>query len=402
MPTTLVTQILSGVDLIPHVEMGAYKFAMRRFAMASRVLTLTDMIGWNVRKVSDYKKTRSAQQLSEATDIPSTAVNRKRLVEVEPLEWGDRYPVTDRRMSTDLEDILADIIQFLGYSLGVNKEQLLMGVATAAGPDKLDGTGGNFAVAQPIQIQHEFRHRFGGMDGSAPLYCVIHPFQARDIMETLVQYAGSTAGANLDFRNQAIRGWTVPGFDNMNIAISDWVPRVVVHRVAVDATGGTFRLEINTKKEQGVDITADITYSSTPATMASNIAAAVNALTGQSGWTCTGSDNADLTLTAPIALDAESEARVGVDPDGDAYNSLTGGAGTVVLTERSATAVAPVFQREAIIHDVRAAIRGYQELVNQGRTLEVSAYETFGTKLWRDDRIMQIETDADSVFAIGP
>jgi hypothetical protein len=401
MPTTLVTQILSGVDLIPHVEMGALKFAMRRFAMAPRVLTLTDMQGWNTRKISDYKKVRGAQALSEATDIPTSAVNRKRLTSIDPLEWGDRYPITDRRMNTDLESILSDTIQFLGYSLGFSKEQRLMAQATAAGPDVLDGTAGNFTVNQPIQIQHEFRDKFGGNDGSAPLYAVIHPFQARDIMETLITYTGTTAGANLDFRNQAIRGWTVPGFDNMNIAVSDWVPRKVVHNIAVDATGGTFRLAINTTQIQGTDITADITYSVTPATMASNIQTAINALTGQTGWTVTGSDNLLLVATAPIGLDAESELRVGVDPNGDDYNSLTGGAGTVVLTEKSATAIAPVFQREAIVHDVRHPISAYQELVNQGRTLEVSAYETYGVGSWRSDRIMHIETVADSIFAIG-
>src|SRR5690606_7540371 len=158
MATTTVVQILSGVDLVPHVEMGAYKFAMRRFAMAGRVLTLNDMRGWNVRKVSEYKKVRSAQQLDEATDIPTSQVARKRLAEVEPLEWGDRYPITDRRMNTDPEDVLRDTIEFLGYSLGVNKEQLLMAEAVQTNPGilRLDESGSNFDISFPIELQHEF------------------------------------------------------------------------------------------------------------------------------------------------------------------------------------------------------------------------------------------------------
>jgi len=219
-------------------------------------------------------------------------------------------------------------------------------------------------------------------------------------MEELVKFSGAQASAALDYRNQAIRGWFVPGFDFMNIAISDWVPRKVTHQLVVDATGGTFRLEIGTKKVQGVDITADISWNATPATLASNIETALNALDGQSGWSVTGSSNDDLTVVAPVYLDAESELRVAVDLDGDEYNSLTGN-GVLQINERTAVARAPVFQREAIIHDVREPLRAYSELVNQGRTLEISAYETFGVKLWREDRIMQIETLAESNFAVG-
>ena len=398
MPTTTVVQILSGTDLVPHVEMGAYKFAMRRFTMPGRVLTLTDMRGWNVRKISDYKKVRTAQALDEATDIPTSQVARKRLTEISPLEWGDRYPITDRRMNTDPEAILADTIEFLGYSLGSNKEQLLMAVATEDGPLTLDGVGSDFSVQMPIKLQHEFRHRFGATDGTQPLWCVIHPFQAQAVMEQLITFSGATAQAALAYRDQAIRGWTVPGFDNMNIAISDWVPRKVLSQVAVTGSSGTFRLEINTKKEVGVDITADITYSATPATTASNIAAALNALTGQSGWTADGTGgNADIEVQSPIYLDAESELRPAFDLAGDSYDS---GIATVV-SEKGAVARAPVFQRSALVHDVREPIRGFQELVNQGRTLEISAYETFGVDKWRDDRIMLIETDANSNFVVA-
>src|SRR5690606_24665799 len=144
------------------------------------------------------------------------------------------------------------------------------------------------------------------------------------------------------------------------------------------------------------DITADITFSATPATLDSNITAALNALTGQSGWSVTGTDITDMTVVAPIALDAESELRIATDPDGDEYLSLTGGSASLVVSERAgATAIAPVFQTEAIVHDIREPIRGYQELVNQGRTLEISAYETFGVKLWRADRLMQLVTKAE-------
>jgi len=400
--TTTVAQILSGVDLVPHVEQGAYQFAMRRFAMAPRVLTLNDMQGWNTRKVSEYKKVRGAQSLDEATDIPSSQVNRKRLAEVVPLEWGDRYPITDRRQETDPEAILRDTISFLGYSLGVNKEQQLMAEATQTSSSILlyDQSSNNFSINYPIDLQQEFHKKVGGQEGAAALYCVIHPFQAREVLKALIDFTGSQA--NLAFRERAISGWTVPGFDNMNISVSEWVPRKVSYKVDFGtATGGTFKLEIGTRKEAGVDITASITFSATPATLVSNIDAALNGLTGQAGWVVSGTDITNITVTAPIFLDAESEFRLATDVNGDAENHLTGAGAKLVVSERTgAIARSPVFQREAIVHDVRHGIRAYQELVNQGRTLEVSAYEVFGVELWRPDRIMQIDTLAESVFAV--
>ena len=96
MAMTSVQQILyNGEDLVPWIEESAFNYAMHRFTMANRVLTLSDMPGsWNVRKVSEYSKQRMAQELDENTQIPEAIMVRKRKSTIEPLEWGDRYPVT--------------------------------------------------------------------------------------------------------------------------------------------------------------------------------------------------------------------------------------------------------------------------------------------------------------------
>lgn len=393
-----VVDILSTHDLVPWVEEGALKFAMRNFSMGSRVLTFNDMKGFNVRKVSLYEKVRGAQPLQEATDIPLTKAVRARLAEISPSEWGDRYTVTDRRIDTDPENILADIIEFLGYSLGLKREQNLVNAALSGFTGGTLGSSSTaYSVDLPIDAQFEFTHHAK----RGQLYHVIHPFQARDVLKDLITYSGTAASAALDYRNEAIRGWRVPGFDGLNISVSDVLPRKIVHKLNITAEAGdTFRLEIGTGKVQGVNITADIAINATEATMITNIQNALNGLTGQSGWVASGTDLVDMTITAPIYLDAESELRIATNPDtGETYNDFT--SGDVVITERSASARSLLFMRDALVLDIRESIQGHQDVLNHGRTLELAAYEKYGAGVWRADYGMFIESDASSALAVG-
>ncbi len=111
----------NGKDFIPHVEMGALRWSQRKFVMLPRVTNLGDMTGWNVRKISEYLKFRSAQTLAEDTEIPNTTLARARKAEIEPKEIGDRYRISDRRVSTDIENIIGDVIEALGTTIGEKK-----------------------------------------------------------------------------------------------------------------------------------------------------------------------------------------------------------------------------------------------------------------------------------------
>src|SRR5690606_37589600 len=115
---TTVQQILSDHNLVPWIEERAFRFSMHRFVMAQRVQVFTDMTGWNVRKVSNYLRPKGAHLLEEGVEIPASRIERKRLAEIEPTEWGDRYPITNRRSSTDPEAVLSDTVEFLGYQMG--------------------------------------------------------------------------------------------------------------------------------------------------------------------------------------------------------------------------------------------------------------------------------------------
>lgn len=408
-----------GKDFIPHIELGALRWSQRKFVMLPRVTNLGDMTGWNVRKISEYLKFRSAQTLSEDTAIPDTTLARARKAEVSPKEIGDRYRISDRRASTDLEDILGDTIEALGTSIGEAKERDLIQTAYST---FIGGTLGSSAVDYSLDFPIDGQHEFTKLARSGLIYHVIHPFQARKILKDLVAFSGASAGAPLDFRNAAIRSWTVPGFDNLNIVIGDYVGRNIIHNLKVYGTGGTFRLALFDGQSAGENLTAAITVSATPATMVANIKAALEALTfsGNGTWTVTGAALTSIVITPPttLFLDADSELRVAVDyanptliGEKSAYDLVTGLSGApldidgaslgVVISEKSATAQGLLFMADSLVHDSRDSVRGSFELVNQGRTAEYAAYTTYGVAGWRRERGMLVQSKANSAFATG-
>lgn len=409
----------SGKDFIPHIEERAIRYTMRNYVMSARVKKVSDMTGWNVRKVSEYLRGRRAQTLAEDTDIPDTKLVRARKAEIEPIEVGDRYRISDRRVSTDLEDILSDTVEALGRAVGDRREADLFTAALAGfRGGAMGSTSTDYSVNLPIDGQFEFRKAAR----RGQLYHVVHPFQARTVMKDLIAYNGASAQAALEFRDSNIASWTVPAFEGLNIAVSDFLPRKIVNNVPVYGTGGTFRLALLSGDEIGVNVTAAITVSATPATTVANIKAALEALTfsGNGTWTVAGASNAAITVTPPttLYLDGDSELRVAVDPANptvvnqkSAYDLVTtltsapldkdGAEMGVVVTEKSASAKALLFYRDALLLDIRSGLSVFFETVHQGRTGEYSVYETYGIGEWQGELGMTIETKANSAFATG-
>jgi len=415
----------SGLDLIPHIEHAALKYVFAQYAMAARVKVLTDMSGWNVRKWNEYLPTRRAVDLSEDTAIPDTTLLRTRKGELEPKEVGDRYRISDRRKDTDLENIISDTITHLGQAIGSRVEADLFAVALST---FFGGTLGSdsteYSLALALQGATVFRQR----RAVGQLFQVIHPYQSLPVMEDLIKFTGADAGAALDFRNKAITNFQLPTFGGMNLTVADMMPRRVIHKIYVDGTGGTFRLQVGDGNTVGVNITAEITVSATEATMIANIDAALDALTftGNGTWDTVGTDNADLTINPPagLYLDDDSQLRVAVKYDEDAtldnkvalqksaYDLVTTLGGNIVdaagtslgikLYERSASAKSLLFYRDALVYDIRSAPKAHFETVYQGRTAEYSAYSTYGAGKWSPELGMFIETTASSPLAVGP
>lgn len=418
MANTLLAQVFGGsLDLIPHIEERAFRVLFRRFVMAQRSTVLTDMSGWNIRKWSTYLHSARAQELSEVTDIPENKIARTRHHQISIKEIGDRYILSDRRISTDLENIIAEVIRYMGYSLGTKVESDLYTKAmnSFTGGTLGDGTG-TFSIAQLVQAQMEMEKQNLDRD---MWYVVIHPYQALAVLEDLATFSGASAGRDTSgWRDASLQGLTVPAFGNINIVRGSLLPRNgMVWQYRNYGTGGTIRLEIGTNHVVGTDITAAITVSGTATTMASNIQTALNNLSGQSGWSVDGSGgNADIVITAPATsyFDAESELRIAIDQDNptppgykSSYDLVTGLSGAPtdpngdslggVVYEKSGKAKALFFNRRALVFDIRQGMQSFVDnKLYQGRAVEYAMNMKYGVERLQEEYGMFIYTDATS------
>lgn len=414
MPTTnALSAILGGsLDLIPHIEEAALFYITRAYVMQNRVRQFNDMQGFNPRKVSEYLRTRVAQELSEATDIPETSIYRTRRSTIQIKEVGDHYFVTDRRAQTDIEDIVADVSFSLAKAVGDKIEIDLFAEALASfSGGSLGSAVTPYTIDLALGTQYEFDKRRGQASGGT-LHHVIHPFQAVQVMKDLIQFNGATAGVNLDFRNSAIRSWQVPGFGNLEIVQSSFLPRNVDWRIKIDGTAGTFRLTVK-------DLTtAAITVGLVGATV-TNVKAALDAL-GIGTWTVTGASNLDIRATcSTLFVNSDQELTVAINPatptlegQKSAYDLVTGFTGLagydqagvaygLVIQEVTASCKSLVFYRDALALDIRQSPTGFYDTVNQGRTASYSLYAKYGVNEWMPHLGMFINTLAKSPLAVA-
>lgn len=430
-----------GFELIPHIEEMALQYVFRRYVMASRVTVFSDMSGWNVRKISEYLPSRRAKELSEDTDIPDTKMLRARKAHIEPKEIGDRYRISNRRATTDLESIVSDTVVALGKGIGDKVEIDLYNTAlsTFRGGTLGDGTS-DYALPTLLSAATLFRQRIH----ESQIFHVIHPFQALPVMQQLIDYTGVNAQANLSFRDNAatrlqntnLREFDLPTFGNVNLAIGEFLPRKVIHKLAIYGTGGTFRLQLGDDSVVGENITAAITITGTVATDIASIETALNNLlasaqtyyTGSGTYDVTGAALNDITITPPsdLFLDDEAQLRIAVKYDEDAtlsggfieanlqksaYDLITGLSGAptdadgnelgVTLQERSAVAKSLMWTRSAMVLDIRQAIESYFELTKQGRTAEYSGTMVYGAGKWSSERGVFIYTKANHPLSVA-
>lgn len=381
MPNTTWAMIENS-GLIPHVEEAAIKSSYRYGGMTNTVKMVSDMTGWNVRKVAEWLGTRRARELAEATDIPTTVIQRRRKAQISPKEVGDSYPITDRRTQTDIEDALAEAAAKLSYSLAAQREADLIETALSVFEGgAYNGSTAVFDWNKAIDASYELSVR-NGLEQT--LYVAVHPFAVRDTMKSLLA-AGATQALE-DFAGKAINGWRIPAFGNTVIYSNPFIPRRVTYTLDFSAltAGDKFRLEVLTDREVGLSITAEITYSTTPATLVTNIKTALEALTfaDNGTWAVSGAAVTAIEITPPVLLDVESELRMATNP---ATGELYTNSDVVVIREKTATASALMYLSDALIYDQRSMPKMYYEQLNQGRTVKMSMYEVYGVGAWRPE-----------------
>ncbi len=398
MPTTFtnsvtLADVLDSVkQLTPHIEESAFKYSMSRSAYAPTVMAMTDMAGWNARKVSEYLRPNRASQLSELTVVPDQVVKRIRKASVEPLEWGSKYIISDRRATTDLESVVADTIQFLGDNLMMRREkEIAKEILTfQSASNTLGSSSTAFDVAQPIAVQQEFISK--SWTGEQ-LTMIVHPYQTLGVRQDLVDL---TTASDSGTRSQ-VNSWLLGGQGNLQMVESPLIPRYVTYKLSFAGfTSGTFKLRI---KEQ---TTGDITYSATHATLATNIQTALNALSGLGTFTVTSASLTDITVTPATTLFVDLEDML-ENPTGDdgAYlylTTITGTSPVLTIREKSAWVYSPVYTRDSIIWDIRKPFTLDSWIDYELRGIVNQATEVYGVEGWRSERIYFVQTDATSPF----
>lgn len=393
---TTVQQILSDQSLVPWIEERAFRFSMHRFVMAQRVQVFTDMTGWNVRKVSNYLRPKGAHLLEEGEEIPASRLERKRLAEIEPTEWGDRYPITNRRSSTDPEAVLSDTVEFLGYQMGRKREQLLFQAALEAA--ELSGlkfvVEDEYTLDLPVELQTYFEaNAFNGQ-----IYHVIHPYQERAVKLELLNLSNPAVP---EFRNRFIRQWSYGGFGGLNIAVSSMVPRKVKKRLVLTGAevGDTFRLRFGLEDTDEIKIVED-SGSPDVAQLVADIKSALEALdsVGDATVTVTNDDGLDsILIEVDKYVDEEMQLTVGYEDGSEAVDV----SGVFRIEEVSGKARAPFLQPQAVVYDIRQRLTVYQEWKPAYRTLDIGGYEVYGVGPWNYERSAYIETEATSPFAVS-
>jgi hypothetical protein len=231
-------------------------------------------------------------------------------------------------------------------------------------------------------------------DGNA-LTMMVHPYQLQSIRNDIVDLAKPADSAT----RSIIKRWTMLGSEATTLIESPNVPRKITYKLDFqNITSGTFKLFVGYTLLDVPSITADITYSATPATLVSNIKTALDALS-HGVWTVSGTAINDITVVAPHFVDTEDKLAVPlVQSTGLPDQALVGTNANIVITERSAKARAVFFNQNAFAFDLRENTNVSYEYLYDARTDMFYADENWGMGVYQPDRVMFVETDANSLL----
>lgn len=116
------TTLALVTSLIPDIREGALMYAQYSFVAPRLVKTFTDQSGFTKRVNSIYRETGITDNLGELQDLTATEFDREALASLTPKEIGKQFVITDRRVETDLENVLGDAAIDIGYTVGKKVE----------------------------------------------------------------------------------------------------------------------------------------------------------------------------------------------------------------------------------------------------------------------------------------
>jgi len=370
--------------LLDPIREGALMYAQNTFVAPRLVKTFTDRQGFQSRINSIYRETTVTDNLAESADLSTIEFDREALASLTPKEVGKQFVITDRRVETDIENVLGDAAIDIGYTVGkkVEVDTLAEFANLSGGRVGADGTDAS------MDNIYEARSVLEANAVPGPYVVVLHSYQWLPIFKA---FANLGNAAPLDIRNEAQRNYFITNVADMTFVVSPLVPygsttnEVQTATVGGTPTGGTFTLGY-----RGA-VTAAIAYNAAAAT----VQAALEALRtiGTGNVTVSGSAGGPYTITFVGALAGVNAVLIK-----RVNNSLTGGTTPDVTIAQTTAGVGyatgAIFNRDAIALDLRRPMRLEPQRDASFRRSEINTTMVYAVGQWRTEWGIQIRTKA--------
>lgn len=372
-------------SLIPNIREGALWYANHNFVMPRLVTSFTDRTGFTPRDVTAYSEGTQPVELAEDDDMSPAAFDRALLNQLTPKEYGRQNIITDRRTETDPEDIVADVMRDIGYSMGKHVELSLLNefVNLTGG---VYGSGGSRMSLDRL-VSAKVRLEKAGIPG--PYVTVLHPYQYLDLW---ADWTDMSQPAPLSIREMAMQNYSVTRVADFFVVVSSLVPttaeanEVQTVDVSGSPTGGTYTLSFAEQE------TSDLAYNASAATVQAALEALPNI--GSGNVSVSGSGGS-FTVTFEGDLAGENVPTLVGDGSG-----LTGGTDpsieVAVTTEGRNHAKGALFSRDAIAIDLRRPVRIEPERDASMRWTELNTTLVYATGSWRPERGVILKSDAST------
>lgn len=208
---TIVSQISQFVD---NVHEGALYVAQQRFVM-NRLVKQFRGKGMAARDVTQYVEGTVDTDLGELEDLTPSLFERRLLAQIKPKEIGKQYLVTDRRIDTDTEDVMADAALELGYEIGKAVEvDLLAQFAKFTG-----GSVGAAGATLTWTNIYEARTRLAAAGVPSPYNVVLHEWQWFDLA-IVTNVAAGTVAHTMNVRNDIQSNYYLGSQGDLNFYVS--------------------------------------------------------------------------------------------------------------------------------------------------------------------------------------
>lgn len=202
-------------SFIPDIWEAALMHVKESFFMPSVVESFNDQMGMQARKSTEYSAGTVSTGLGETDDLDSErqAISRSALSTLTPAEIGTQYLITDRRMRTDdVDNVMADAAEIIGYAVGQQVEQDLVGNFSSFTGGTIDNTDGTLTWANIYNA----RALLAAAAVPGPYNLVLHEYQWLDLANE-ANIVGISNAAPLRIRDEIQSRYYIGSVGDMNI-----------------------------------------------------------------------------------------------------------------------------------------------------------------------------------------